>query len=197
MRTASAEEVQVLRASLGIAETDLVCGISARLEPYKGHRYLHETAAIVLRDHPNVRFLLIGDGSCRAELEAQAVSLGIADHVIFTGFVDDVAPYYALMDVNLNCSIGTETSSLALSEGMSLGVPCIATTFGGNPYMVTDGKNGFLVPERDPAAIAEKICALIDDPALRQKLSSGALAAYAEKFTASAMTRQLEDMYLA
>ena len=101
------------------------------------------------------------------------------------------------MDVNLNCSIGTETSSLALSEGMSLGVPCIATTFGGNPYMVTDGKNGFLVPERDPAAMAEKICALIDDPALRQKLSAGALAAYAEKFTASAMTRQLEDMYLA
>ena len=144
-----------------------------------------------------MRFLLIGDGSCRAELESQARALGVADHVIFTGFVDDVAPYYALMDVNLNCSIGTETSSLALSEGMSLGVPCIATTFGGNPYMVTDGKNGFLVPERDPAAMAEKICALIDDPALRQKLSAGALSAYAEKFTASAMTRQLEDMYLA
>ena len=99
------------------------------------------------------------------------------------------------MDVNLNCSIGTETSSLALSEGMSLGVPCIATTFGGNPYMVTDGKNGFLVPERDPAAMAEKICALMDDPALRKKLSAGAREVYETKFTASTMTRQLESMY--
>ena len=195
MRVASAEEVKALRGRLGIAPDDFVCGLSARLEPYKGHRYLLETAAIVLRDHPNVRFLLVGDGSCRADLEAQAVSLGVADHVIFTGFVDDVAPYYALMDVNLNCSIGTETSSLALSEGMSLGIPCIATTFGGNPYMVTDGKNGFLVPERDPAAMAEKIIELIEDPALRKKLSAGALEAYKTKFTASTMTRQLESMY--
>ena len=195
MRAASAEEVNALRDRLGIFQNDFVCGISARLEPYKGHRYLLETAAIVLRDHPNVRFLLVGDGSCRAELEAQAISLGVADHVCFTGFVDDVAPYYALMDVNLNCSIGTETSSLALSEGMSLGVPCIATTFGGNPYMVTDGKNGFLVPERDPAAMAEKICALMDDPALRKKLSAGAREVYETKFTASTMTRQLESMY--
>ena len=78
---------------------------------------------------------------------------------------------------------------------MSLGIPCSATTFGGNPYMVTDGKNGFLVPERDPAAVAEKIIELIEDPALRKKLSAGALEAYKTKFTASTMTRQLESMY--
>lgn len=195
MRTAAPAEVQALRSRYRIADTDFVCGISARLEPYKGHRYLLETAAMVLREHPHVKFLLIGDGSARTALEEQAKSLGVAEHVIFTGFVQDVAPYYALMDVNLNCSIGTETSSLALSEGMSLGIPCIATTFGGNPYMVTDGKNGFLVPERDPAAMAERISALIADPALREKLSAGAREAYTEKFTASAMTRQLEDMY--
>lgn len=195
MRNATDAEIAALREQYAIGDNTFVCGISARLEPYKGHRYLLETASIVLREHPDTVFLLVGDGSARAELEALADSLGITEQIRFTGFVDDVAPYYALMDVNLNCSIGTETSSLALSEGMSLGVPCIATTFGGNPYMVTDGKNGFLVPERDSVAMAERILLLIEDPALRQQLSDGARAAYREKFTAAAMTRQLEELY--
>ena len=115
--------------------------------------------------------------------------------VIFTGFVNDVAPYYNIMNLNLNCSIGTETSSLALSEGMSLSIPAIATTYGGNPFMITDGVNGFLVPERDPAAMAEKICEIIENPSLYEKLSKGAYEMYEKKFTASAMTRQLEELY--
>ena len=100
------------------------------------------------------------------------------------------------MNLNLNCSIGTETSSLALSEGMSLSIPAIATTYGGNPYMTTDGVNGFLVPERDPAAMAERICEIIENPSLYAQLSKGAYEMYEKKFTASAMTRQLEELYV-
>ncbi|MBQ7922713.1 MAG: glycosyltransferase [Clostridia bacterium] len=197
MRETDAAEKTALRQSLGIGEDTFVCGISARLEEYKGHKYLLESAKQVCDAHPDTVFLLMGEGSCREALEEQTKSLGIADKVYFTGFLDDVAPYYGIMDVNLNCSIGTETSSLALSEGMSVGVPAIATTFGGNPYMVTDGWNGFLVPERDPAAMAEKILDLIRDPALHGRLSDGAREAYRTKFTAAAMTRQLEKLYLA
>ena len=124
-----------------------------------------------------------------------AIELGISTKVIFTGFVNDVAPYYNIMNLNLNCSIGTETSSLALSEGMSLSIPAIATTYGGNPYMITDGVNGFLVPEKDPAAMAEKICEIIENPSLYAELSKGAYEMYEKKFTASAMTRRLEELY--
>ena len=99
------------------------------------------------------------------------------------------------MDLNLNCSIGTETSSLALSEGMSLSVPAIATTYGGNPYMITDGVNGFLVPERDSVAMGDKILELIDNPELLKKLSVGARSQYEKKFTAKVMTAQLEKLY--
>jgi len=197
MRETDAAEKAALRQALEIGENTFVCGISARLEVYKGHRYLLESAAQVCREHEDTVFLLMGEGSCRKELEEQAASLGIADKVYFTGFLDDVAPYYGIMDVNLNCSIGTETSSLALSEGMSVGIPAIATTFGGNPYMVTDGWNGFLVPERDPAAMAEGILRLIRDPVLQKRLSDGAREAYRTKFTAAAMTKQLEKLYLA
>ena len=195
VRRTSDEEKAELKIKLGIAPTTFVCGISARLEPYKGHSYLLESAREVLKKHPDTVFLLIGDGSCRLELEEKSATLGITDKVRFIGFVSDVAPYYNIMDLNLNCSWGTETSCLALSEGMSLSIPAVATTYGGNPYMVTDGVNGILVPERDSHAMAEAILSLIDDPALLDTLSKGARRMYEEKFTASSMTRQLEDLY--
>ncbi len=195
MRRTSAEERDAFRHTLGIPDGTFVCGISARLEPYKGHSYLLETMKTVMKTHPDTVLLVIGGGSCDGELKQQATALGIRDKVRFTGFVDDVAPYYNIMDLNLNCSWGTETSCLALSEGMSLRVPAVVTTYGGNPYMVTEGVNGLLVPEKDSPAMAKAVLKIMDDPALREKLSDGARAMYEQKFTAAAMTRQLEKLY--
>jgi len=196
MRRTTSEEQAELKKSLGIGDNTFVCGISARLEEYKGHSYLLPTIKSVAEKHPDVVCLIIGGGTCEESLKKQAEELGITDKVRFTGFVNDVAPYYNIMDLNLNCSIGTETSSLALSEGMSLSVPAIATTYGGNPYMITDGVNGFLVPERDSLAMAEKILLLIRDQELLESLSQGARKMYELKFTAAAMTRQLEELYI-
>ena len=195
LRETAGAENDALKDELGIGREDFVCGIVARLEDYKGHSYLLESAKIVLAARPGTVFLIVGEGSERERLEKQAADLGIAGQVIFTGFSDDVAPYYGIMDLNLNCSWGTETSSLALSEGMSVGVPAVATTYGGNPYMITDGVNGLLVPEKDPAAMSDAILRLIGDPALLEKLSDGAREQYREKFTARAMTEQLEALY--
>ena len=115
--------------------------------------------------------------------------------MIFTGFVHNVAPYYNIIDLNLNCSWGTETSCLALSEGMSIGLPAIATTYGGNPYMITEGVNGYLVPEKDGHAMAEAIVKVMEDREGFEKLKIGARKMYEEKFTAAVMTRQLEKLY--
>ena len=195
LREPSPEEVDALRDKLGIGREDFVCGIAARLEDYKGHSYLLEAAKTVLAAHPATDFLIIGDGSEADALKKQAAESGIAGNVIFAGFADDVAPYYGLMDLNLNCSWGTEATSLALAEGMSAGVPAVATTYGGNPAMITDGVNGLLVPEKDPPALAAAICRLIEDPDLLADLSEGALRVYRERFTARAMTERLEEMY--
>ncbi len=195
LRETSPEENDALRNELGIGREDFVCGIVARLEDYKGHSYLLESAKTVLASHPGAVFLIVGEGTERERLEKQAAESGIAGQVIFTGFCDDVAPYYGIMDLNLNCSWGTETSSLALSEGMSVGVPAVATTYGGNPYMITDGVNGLLVPEKDAPAMADAILRIMDDPDLLKRLSDGARRLYREKFTARAMTEQLEALY--
>ena len=195
LRETSAAENEALRCELGIGRDDFVCGIVARLEDYKGHSYLLDTAKTVLASKPGTVFLIVGEGTERERLEKRAAELGIAGQVIFTGFCDDVAPYYGIMDLNLNCSFGTETSSLALSEGMSVGVPAVATTYGGNPYMITEGVNGLLVPEKDAGAMADAILKIMDDPALLKRLSDGARRLYREKFTARAMTEQLERLY--
>ena len=195
VRRTTPDEQKALRSSLGISEGDFVCGISARLEDYKGHSYLLESASEVLRTHPDTVFLIVGGGSQEEALKRQACELGIEKKVIFTGFVHDVAPYYNIIDLNLNCSWGTETSCLALSEGMSIALPAIATTYGGNPYMITEGVNGYLVPEKDAHAMAEAILKVMDDREDFEKLKIGARKMYEEKFTAAVMTRQLEKLY--
>ncbi len=195
LRETSPEENDALRERLGIGREDFVCGIVARLEDYKGHAYLLQSAKTVVEARPGTVFLIVGEGTERERLEKQAAELGIAGQVIFTGFCDDVAPYYGIMNLNLNCSWGTETSSLALSEGMSVGVPAVATTYGGNPYMITEGVNGLLVPEKDADAMADAILKIMNDPDLLKRLSDGARRLYREKFTARAMTEQLERMY--
>ena len=193
----SESERVAFRSSLGIGEDEFVCLISARLEVYKGHSYLIDTAKIVKDsdcDRP-VRFILMGDGAERENLERRAAELGVSDIVMFTGFVKNVADYYNIADISLNCSWGTEASSLALAEGMSLGRPAVVTDFGGNPYMITDGVNGLVVPKRDSAAMAEAILKIVRSPELYRTLSDGARSEYKSKFTSDVMTRNLEALY--
>ncbi len=192
----SAEERRALRASLGFAETDFVAGISARFEPYKGHSYLIETAKHVCAKNPNVKFLLMGQGSTYEETVAAVKEAGLSTAVRFTGFVSDVVPYYNIFDLSLNCSWGTEATSLALAEAMSLSLPTVATRFGGNPGIIRDGVNGLLTPIKEAAAMADAILTLAADRVLYDRLAEGAARLFAENFTAAAMTRKIEAVYL-
>ena len=198
VREMSPEERLAFREKLGIGADEFVCLYSARLEDYKGHSYLIDTAKEVcdtLAGERRVRFVLMGDGTVRGELEEKVCSLALTEDVLFTGFADDVAPYVNVCDLNLNCSWGSETSSLALSEGFSLAKPAVATDVGGNSYMVTDGVNGYVVPKRDSHAMAEAIIKIARDAELYGRLSEGAKAEYEAKFTSAAMVRTLEEIY--
>lgn len=188
-------EVDALREQWGLAETHFVVGMSARLEEYKGQGTVLRAAALCKNAAHDMRFVFMGDGSQIDRYRELARELDIEDRVIFTGFVEDVAPYYALMNLNVNASFGTETSSLALSEGMSVGVPALASDYGGNPRMIESGVNGFLFPPKDAQALADLLLRLHDDRALLSELSVGARRLYQEKFTAPAMVARLEGLY--
>ena len=194
VRELSAAEKAAQRAALGIPNDAFVVGISARLEDYKGHKYLFEAATMTGKD--DIYYLVVGDGSIADELHSLAEKLGIAKNVIFTGFVSDMAPYYGIMDVGANCSFGTETTPLAITEAMSVGVPSIVSDYGGNAATVTDGVDGKVIPMRDSKALADAVLSLYNDREKLAVLGENARRSHAEKYSAKKMTEKLEKLYL-
>ncbi len=125
-----------------------IVGVVARLEPEKGHPTLLEAWPTVLRAAPDARLLIVGEGSQRDALEAQAAALGIAGQVVFTGRRDDVPAVTAALDVAVLPSY-REAQGLTILEAMALGRPVVASNVGGIPEMIEDGLTGLLVPPHD------------------------------------------------
>ena len=131
----------------------------------------------------------------REALHREVEAMGLSACVRFAGFVTDMAPIYRLLDLNVNCSRGTETSCLALSEGMSAALPFLATAYGGNLAMGQNGEAGFLYPVDDAEALADWIGRIADDPALHARMRLAARTAYAQKYTAEQMSEHLTAVY--
>lgn len=184
-----------MRDRLGIPQDAFVVGAVGRLVPVKGHMTLLAAARILLSRHTGYRFLLVGGGEEEERLRRAADAPPLRGCVIFTGEVRDTAPYVNLFDAAVNCSVGTETSCLALSEAMSIGLPCIASDFGGNPELVREGENGLLFPVGDSAALAACIERVRGDAALRHRLSVGARERFRNSLNAEAMARAYDALY--
>lgn len=184
-----------IKESLSLSKDHFTVGIFARLEAYKGHKTLIDAARICKKYCPDMRFLIVGEGSFRAELEEYARRRGVDDIICFSGFVSDVAPFFNVTDVNVNCSYGTETSSLAISEGMSLGIPAVVSDYGGNPFMVKNGEEGFIFPVGNHESLAVCLVRLYRDRALYKKMSQNAETRYIKDFTAKAMSDRMARIY--
>ena len=192
----TAEEKEALKKHLGISECDFVIGIIARLEEYKDHKTFLKAAQFLLEENKNFKFLLIGNGSKREDLEKYAMELGIADHVIFTGYIEDVYRYLNILDLNVNCSIGTETSSLSISEGLSIGIPAIVSDFGGNPNMVINGATGMVYPQKNAYELYKIIYSLKRTPNVLKKMQKNAELDFQKRFSAKNMATQYEELYI-
>ena len=184
-----------VRKQYGISPDDRVAVIAARLNEVKGHTYFVKAADILKKHGLKFKFLIAGTGECEIPLKKQISELGLEDTVKMLGFQSDVAPLMNIADVQVNCSFGTEATSLALLEGMSLGKPAVVTDFGGNPGVITDGVNGFLTPTHNPESTADSIEKLFTDTELYKIMSENSKKIYAEKFTAEVNTRKTEAIY--
>lgn len=197
VRTPSEEEISATRAKYGLAKDDFVIGICARLEDCKGQDTFLEAAAILRQRRPKVpfHFLIVGEGSRREELEKMVSTFDLNDCATFTGFVSDMAPIYHVLRVNVNCSSGTETSCLAISEGMSVGLPTIASDYGGNVAMIGEEGAGFLFSVGDAEALANAILQIAENKELEEKMKKCARERYLSHFTAEKMSREVQDVY--
>lgn len=190
------EDKTEIRKRFGVLEDEKVISIVARLEDIKGHDYFIEAADLLLKKGYKAKFIIAGTGSYEQHLKEKVQALGQEENIIFTGFITDVDKLMNITDIQANASFGTEATSLALLEGMSLGIPAVVSDFGGNPGVIKDGVNGFIVPKQNSRALAEGIGRLLKDEELYAKLSEGSKEVFSKTFTAQVMTRNTEDIYL-
>ena len=188
------EEISRLRASYGIGEKDIVYGIVARLAEVKGHKYLIQAAAQVLKARKDIKFIIAGTGPLEDQLKTMVLDLKIENNVIFTGFIKDVERVYNIIDVNMAAST-SEALCLSLIEGMSLGKPMIGTEVGGLPELVIQNQTGLLVPARDAEALAVAILELAENSKLRTSMGDNAREMMLEKFSASKMAAEINKLY--
>ncbi|PIE31848.1 hypothetical protein CSA56_17235 [candidate division KSB3 bacterium] len=150
-----------LRKELDVSDDVPLIGIVARLVPVKGIDYFLEAAAAVLKNIPQARFVVVGDGELREELEQQARTLGIQQSVHFLGFRCNLPEIYADFDLAVLSSLN-EGLPVALIEAMASGTPVIATEVGGVGDLIQHERSGLLVPAKNSDALAagiEKILA--------------------------------------
>jgi len=183
-----------VRAELGLAAGERLVGTGVVLSEQKGIRYLLEAAGQVVSSRPEVRFAIAGDGPLRGELEQRASALGLDDKVAFLGYRADMPEVISALDVYVLPSLW-EGLPLALLEAMAIGKPIVATRVGGNPEVVEHGVNGFLVPPRDPGALAEHILRALDDEDFRRRAEQANARRFAREFSLEAMVRAHEQLY--
>ena len=193
----TAEERERLRAGLGLAPEVTAFGILARMEDYKGHLYLVEAARLLKeRGRRDFRVLIAGTGPFAGAVEKAVEDSRVGDVVRLLGFRSDVPELLGCLDVQLNASYGTEATSMALLEGMSLGLPTIASDYGGNPWVVDSGVTGLLFPSRDAGALADAMERLLDRADLRREMGDRAREKYEREFTGEVFARNTEQVYL-
>jgi glycosyltransferase involved in cell wall biosynthesis len=183
-----------LRQELGLAPSAPLVFVFSRLNLMKGVEYFLDAAAKVALQFPDVRFLIVGDGANRKELEAHAETLGLHRRMIFTGFRTDVPELLPEAAISVLPSL-SEGLSNSLLESMASGVPVIAGRVGGNPEIVEHSVTGLLVPPRDPAALAEAMLILLQDRDLATRLGEAGRSRVAEMFSMERALGEVERFY--
>ncbi|MFH2144562.1 MAG: glycosyltransferase family 4 protein [Candidatus Omnitrophota bacterium] len=169
-------------------------GIIARLSYVKGHRYLLEAMAEVIREFSDARLFIFGDGKIKNELIKQAQKLAITDKVIFLPAVFNTAEVLQEIDVFVMPSL-QEGLGLSILEAQACGLPVIASCVGGIPTIIKDNLTGLLVSPRDARALAGAILKVMDNKDLAIRLGRCAREQVEYKFNLTQVAGQIEEIY--
>ena len=175
-------------------EQDLVVGLVGRLAWEKGVDLFLKAAAKVLVEFPRVRFVVVGDGPDRDQLERLIDELKIRAKVKMLGRCEDMAAVYASLDVMVSSS-RQEGLPMAILEGMASGLALVATAVGEVPTVVLDGRTGLLVPAENVELLAQGIVTLLQEPARRAQLGAAARQLVKDEYSAERMTKDYLRVY--
>lgn len=165
-----------------------------RLSPQKAQDLLLSAAALVLKQRPDARFMIVGQGRLETPLKQQAEALGIAERVTFTGLRHDIPAVLAESDVFVLSSLW-EGLPLTAVEAMAAARPAVLTDVGGNRDIVEHGVHGLIVPPGNVQALAAALLDLLNDPARRVAMGGAARARVRHDFSIDTITAQHEQLY--
>lgn len=192
-RPRTRDEVAAARAELGIAPADFAVGTVTRLHDSKGNSYLVDAAALVLKERPQARFFIVGEGPLLGDLEAQARALNLGDRFVFHGFAKDVSAVVSAFDLSVFPSLW-EGTPLTVFEALAMGKAIVATDADGLLDVLADDRDALIVPKRDAAALAGAITRMVDDPALRARLGAEARIT-SRQYDIADFVRKMERLY--
>lgn len=172
----------------------VVFAVVANLRPEKGHLTFIRAAHRVASVYPAARFVLMGDGPMRAQIEDSIRALDLSDKVQLLGAVTDVPCALQSIDVVVSPS-DTEGFPNAVLDGMAAAKPIVATDAGGTRELVDDGRTGYLVPVGDVEQLANRMIVLCQSPVTRRIMGEKARSIVEQIFTVEIMARRFESLY--
>jgi glycosyltransferase involved in cell wall biosynthesis len=187
---------QRMRDELGYASEHVVIGKIARLFHLKGHAYVIRAASRVVASHPRARFLLVGDGILRKQLQRQIADAGLTAYFHFTGLVppERIAEYIAAMDIVVHASL-REGLARVLPQALIAGKPVVSYDCDGAREVVLPGKTGYLLPPESIDELAQALSELIADAGLRDRLGAEGRRRFTDVFRHERMTQQIRALY--
>ncbi|MGB8993033.1 MAG: glycosyltransferase family 4 protein [Desulfobaccales bacterium] len=189
------EKSRELLAQLHIPEHAFIFGSVAVLRSWKGHLYLLEALHELIEGGARAFLILVGEGPYRAMIEEKIEQLGLQHWVRVAGFRDQVAPWFALMDVVVLASYANEGVPQSLLQALAMARPVIGTTVGGIPEVIVEEETGLLAPPRDAQALAQVMGQLMADPDRRRELGRQGRELVVERFSLEQMAAEIEAVY--
>jgi glycosyltransferase involved in cell wall biosynthesis len=183
-----------LRESLGLDPDDVVVALIGRLHPQKGHDYLLQAASRLKDSYPLCKYLFIGEGEWRSELESLVRKLSLQDKVVFLGFREDVPELLQTVDI-LAMPSRMEGLPFVLLEAMATGLPVVASDLECLREVISHGENGFLVPVGDSVALANAIEHVLQNKHLRKEIGRKARETVVQRFNLQTMLDETERLY--
>ena len=172
-------------------------GIIGRLVPVKNHRMFLDVAKRlkdILDSGQRMKFLIVGDGPLREELESYAERLGIKEDVAFTGWIKDLEKIYSELDIVALTSLN-EGTPVALIEAQAAARPCVATDVGGVTDVIEEGRSGFLVTSGDTERFIECLIKLLNNPTLMRTMGKYGRDKVKDSFNKSRLVKDIEALY--
>jgi glycosyltransferase involved in cell wall biosynthesis len=177
---------EVFLKEMGLETDHLVVGMAAQFIPRKGHDLLLAAIPAIVERRPEARFVLLGRGPLRPEIEARVREKRLDDRVVFAGFRRDLPELIGCFDVLVHPAV-REGLGVTLLQASAAGVPIVATRVGGIPEAVRDGVNGVLVDPSDAGALARAVADLLEDEEKAQRLGKGGRSLIRDEFSVDQM----------